>query len=63
MNACPCCSTQLLRHIRHNSIYWYCSQCRQEMPLFESANLELYLESYTRRKRNHLFSSTNLKAS
>lgn len=29
---CPCCSHQLLRHIRHHETYWYCSHCRQEMP-------------------------------
>ncbi len=32
MNACPCCSTQLLRHARHNGVYWFCSHCWQEMP-------------------------------
>lgn len=36
MHTCPCCSTSLLRHVRHNSIYWYCSHCRQEMPNLES---------------------------
>jgi hypothetical protein len=32
MNTCPCCSEQLLRHARSNTIYWFCSRCRQEMP-------------------------------
>lgn len=32
MNSCPCCSSQLLRHARHNRIYWFCSHCWQEMP-------------------------------
>ncbi|MGD1808410.1 hypothetical protein ACP6PL_23660 [Dapis sp. BLCC M126] len=36
MHTCPCCSTTLLRHIRHNSIYWYCPHCREEMPDLES---------------------------
>lgn len=36
MHTCPCCSTTLLRHARHNSIYWYCPQCREEMPDLES---------------------------
>ncbi|MBD2056021.1 hypothetical protein H6F88_08305 [Oculatella sp. FACHB-28] len=36
MNTCPCCSEQLLRHARHNSIYWFCSHCWQEMPNFSS---------------------------
>ncbi|NMG20471.1 hypothetical protein DP116_13795 [Brasilonema bromeliae SPC951] len=34
MNECPCCSHQLLRHIRHQQVYWFCSSCRQEMPNF-----------------------------
>lgn len=32
MNTCPCCSEQMLRHARHNSIYWFCPHCWQEMP-------------------------------
>ncbi|GFZ94202.1 hypothetical protein [Okeania sp. KiyG1] len=36
MHTCPCCSTTLLRHVRHNSIYWYCPRCREEMPDLES---------------------------
>ena len=36
MHTCPCCSTTLLRHARHNSIYWYCPRCREEMPDLES---------------------------
>ncbi|MEB3336136.1 MAG: hypothetical protein VKJ46_01650 [Leptolyngbyaceae bacterium] len=32
MNFCPCCSEQLLRHVRHNSVYWFCTHCWQEMP-------------------------------
>lgn len=36
MHTCPCCSNSLLRHVRHNSLYWYCSHCRQEMPDFAS---------------------------
>ena len=31
---CPCCSSTLLRHIRHTGVYWYCSRCHQEMPDF-----------------------------
>ncbi|MBR8826786.1 MAG: hypothetical protein DSM107014_02600 [Gomphosphaeria aponina SAG 52.96 = DSM 107014] len=34
MNNCPCCAEPMLRHIRHNEIYWYCSSCHQEMPNF-----------------------------
>jgi len=36
MHTCPCCSASLLRHVRHNSIYWYCPHCHQEMPNLES---------------------------
>jgi hypothetical protein len=32
MKPCPCCSTGLLRHARHSGIYWFCPNCRQEMP-------------------------------
>ena len=36
MDTCPCCSTSLLRHVRHSTIYWYCPHCHQEMPNLES---------------------------
>ncbi|WP_081402929.1 hypothetical protein [Scytonema hofmannii] len=32
MNYCPCCSDQLLRHIRSNEIHWFCRSCWQDMP-------------------------------
>ncbi|WP_071525282.1 hypothetical protein [Spirulina subsalsa] len=32
--SCPCCSSTLLRHIRHSGVYWYCSHCHSEMPNF-----------------------------
>ncbi|HIK39533.1 MULTISPECIES: hypothetical protein [Thermoleptolyngbya] len=32
MNLCPCCSEPLLRHARHNRVYWFCTHCWQEMP-------------------------------
>ncbi|MEC4811678.1 MAG: hypothetical protein SAK29_00075 [Scytonema sp. PMC 1069.18] len=37
VNNCPCCSHQLLQHIRNNRVYWFCRSCWQEMPLL---NLE-----------------------
>jgi hypothetical protein len=37
MNTCPCCSEQLLRHARHNGVYWFCPRCWQEMPNFSAA--------------------------
>ena len=33
MNYCPCCHEKLLRHICRNRVYWFCPNCRQEMPL------------------------------
>lgn len=33
---CPCCSHRMLRHIRHDSMYWFCRSCWQEMPDFTS---------------------------
>lgn len=37
INQCPCCSSNLLRHFRQGSVYWFCSDCRMEMPDLESA--------------------------
>ncbi|MUG99581.1 hypothetical protein F7734_47785 [Scytonema sp. UIC 10036] len=34
MNSCPCCTDQLLRHVRSQGVYWFCPSCRQEMPSF-----------------------------
>lgn len=32
-SACPYCSSpQLLRHIRDNRIFWWCANCRREVP-------------------------------
>jgi C4-type Zn-finger protein len=35
MVTCPCCSDQLLRHVRQSKIYWFCPVCYQEMPVLE----------------------------
>ncbi len=32
MNNCPCCSQPMLRYIRREGIYWFCTSCWQEMP-------------------------------
>ncbi|MGB3613965.1 MAG: hypothetical protein WBA10_09245 [Elainellaceae cyanobacterium] len=32
MSTCPCCADLLLRHVRRDDTYWFCSSCRQEMP-------------------------------
>lgn len=34
-SACPCCSYLLLRHIGLEGIYWRCSHCYQEMPVYQ----------------------------
>ncbi|MCU0547401.1 MAG: hypothetical protein MUE44_35445 [Oscillatoriaceae cyanobacterium Prado104] len=39
MKPCPCCSNQMLRHVRRNQVYWFCRECWQEMPVY---NLNLY---------------------
>ena len=31
--ACPCCDNAVLRHIRHGKVYWFCTHCRQEIPI------------------------------
>lgn len=42
---CPCCSNQLLRHIRGKNVYWFCRSCWQEMPKLELKNSSLFLAS------------------
>lgn len=42
MNTCPCCSEVLLRHARHNKIYWFCTHCWQEMPNLSQETIEKY---------------------
>jgi ribosomal protein L37AE/L43A len=39
-NTCPCCSEVMLRHIRQNSVYWFCPHCWQEMPNLSHKILE-----------------------
>ncbi|WP_172582042.1 hypothetical protein [cyanobacterium endosymbiont of Rhopalodia gibberula] len=34
MNNCPICSSQILRHINHHQIYWYCPHCHEKVPNF-----------------------------
>lgn len=33
-HTCPCCSSTLLRHISHHSVYWRCSHCRAPMSVW-----------------------------
>lgn len=39
MSYCICCNSSLLRHIRHGEVYWYCPDCRQEMPEADSSEV------------------------
>jgi hypothetical protein len=34
MTSCPCCTNQMLRHVRQSQVYWFCRQCWQEMPVY-----------------------------
>lgn len=34
MTNCPCCSNQMLRHVRQREVYWFCRECWQEMPVY-----------------------------
>lgn len=40
MTDCPCCSRLMLRHITHNTTYWFCPHCRQKMPDLSTVVLE-----------------------
>ncbi len=33
---CLCCSHTLLRHVSSGRIYWRCSSCYQEMPVYKT---------------------------
>jgi len=63
MNNCPCCSEPLLRHIRHNEIYWYCTSCHQEMPNFTSLILKNKLRQTTNLIRETKATIQKLEAS
>jgi ribosomal protein L37AE/L43A len=39
MNDCPCCTGNLLRHVRSSGVYWFCPNCRQEMPNLATATV------------------------
>jgi len=38
-NNCPYCGGSLLRHVRHAELYWFCQNCRQEVPLLTVSSL------------------------
>jgi hypothetical protein len=39
MNNCPCCPGNLLCHVRSSGVYWFCPDCRQEMPNLATATV------------------------
>ena len=38
-NNCLCCGGSLLRHVRHGSLYWFCQNCWQEVPLLSTVSI------------------------
>lgn len=59
MKECPCCSQPLLRSISKNKIYWFCSNCRQEMPDLETVLQEQQKKEHIA-KLNRLYQGANL---
>jgi hypothetical protein len=51
---CPCCSGQLLRHIDHRGLYWYCLECRQTMPVLPGRQSE-ETETYSAQKSRQIW--------
>ena len=39
LNTCPCCGGSLLRHARQGGVYWFCTSCRQDMPILLAGKL------------------------
>ena len=39
---CPCCSNIMLHYVSKHREYWFCRNCWQEMPNFESVNPNKY---------------------
>jgi hypothetical protein len=62
MNECLCCSAPLLRHISHNHIYWYCSRCRQAMPVASDHGVALHQEFRIRTTLDTVLSAPIAKA-
>ena len=44
MNNCICCHDNLLRHINHHRVYWFCPSCHQEMPNIDKHMLDRRLK-------------------
>ncbi len=43
INNCPCCGSPLLRHARQGGLYWFCTSCRQDMPLLAGKLPQVHL--------------------
>ncbi|XHX80814.1 MAG: hypothetical protein RBJ76_13030 [Stenomitos frigidus ULC029] len=56
MSLCPCCSEVLLRHARHNGIYWFCTHCWQEMPAVASETLASHSTTLKQAENGLMFS-------
>jgi ribosomal protein L37AE/L43A len=39
-NSCPCCSRLMLRHLSSRHSYWYCGNCRIEMPNTDTESIK-----------------------
>jgi ribosomal protein L37AE/L43A len=50
-NQCPCCGSSLLRHARPGGVYWFCTSCRQDMPLLMTTTKLPRLDSLAARTR------------
>ena len=37
---CGLCESRLLRHLRKQQIYWYCTSCRQDMPHVKAKSID-----------------------
>lgn len=57
MNECLCCSAPLLRHISRNHTYWYCSRCRQAMPVASDLGVALHQEFRIRKTLDTILST------
>jgi len=48
MISCPCCSNQVLRHIRSHQIHWFCRHCWLEIPNLDRHQRDLSKPVYTK---------------
>ena len=58
MSDCPTCNSRLLRHFGQRKLYWYCQNCRQEMPNFGDV---LEIKTNTREELERILYLSDLK--